>query len=1040
MATKKLALAYSIDNLPVAEALANALGQSNYAIEHFYCKKNTDELPLADRLHDYDGAIILLVSDNFLRSLQCMNRALQLAQQKAGQLIPVVIDGQIRNEKTGTYEVIHTRFERIGDIIPYINFWQNQYLEIRSQKRKGEGEDEQDKESVNEHLRILRQVSSDASEFLRVLRNMTHYQYSDFIENHFQLLFQHLGDEKSWQDFKAKQPFLNLNIPTESVAEAPVSEPIILPAVDEKASLTAEPDPEPEPKAEPGAPSEAIEIPSIEPVIEALDFENIAETISDFSQQVELGDDTNENSDTPEGESSETEIGNAAPQDSNPIVPDPTPIEEVDPDEFPGDNPLMVDENGDLIESEQRDWEAEPLEPAPLAAPNPAANVAPSWDQDDETEFDDEDEDPNERVMEILSQTRSMISAGQVDEGIQFIKQGIKDYPNNPDLHYFLALVLAQNTRDLYGAVEQLQLALEMDASHEASLFLLGELAEHKGDLDSALECFEKLAEINPDYPDIFYRIAQLVQQQHPEEAERAALNYRKAAKRNPQLADAHYQYANLLAEKLQDPQKAERYFLKTLDIQPRHPFANYDLALLTYQSGNLAQAALFYQAAIQLNPELQTPENDQAFLQTTLEEEQALASAEPETTPEPATVSEPSPELAATLGGGAMEPEMGTEPVETAADTVLMEPSAAEIAPSEMHEAIELESKTEEGPSGEGTPVLGTETELPRPEELIEEPETPETDHDGYAQTIENTETLAMSEHDTIEALKINIKRLEELLLARSAKAAEAAAAVEPEALKVAKTAFITGGSSGIGLACAQRFAAAGWRLILNARGTERLEAAAQAIREKYGVEVYTLAFDVRDRERINDLIASLPDEWSHIDLLLNNAGKAKGFDEIQEGSIEHWEEMIDTNIKGLLYLTRAITPLMVNQHSGHVINLGSIAGKEVYPKGNVYCASKAAVDALTYSMRLDLYKYNIRVSQVAPGHVEETEFALVRFDGDADRAQIYQDFQPLRSSDVAETVFFIANQPSHVNIQDVVMYGTQQANATLIDRSGRA
>ncbi len=1038
MATKKLALAYSIDNLPVAEAMANALAQSSYTIEHFYCKKNTDELPLADRLHDYDGAIILLVSDNFLRSLQCMNRALQLAQQKAGQLIPVVIDGQTWNEKTGTYEVIHTRFERIGDIIPYINFWQNQYLEIRSQKRKGEGEDEQDKELVNEHLRILRQVSSDASEFLRVLRNMTHHQYSDFIENHFSLLFQHLGDEKSWQDFKSKQPVLDLNIATQAAAESPVrAQQVTPPMVEEKASPPVDNSSELEPAAEQNTPGEAIETPPIESVDEVLNFGDIAETIADFSQQVELVH-TNENSDTSEADSGEAEIGNAAPHDSNPIVSDPTPTEGVDPDELPGENPLMVDENGDLIESEQRDWEPEPQDPAPAQAPQASQHHA--WDHDDENEFDDEEDDPNERVMEVLSQTRSMISAGQVDEGIQSIKQGIKDYPNNPDLHYFLALILAQNTRDLYGAVEQLQLALEMDASHEASLFLLGELAEHKGDLDSALECFEKLAEINPDYPDIFYRIAQLVQNQYPDEAERAALNYRKAAKRNPQLADAHYQYATLLAEKLQDPQKAERYFLKTLDIQPRHPFANYDLALLSHQGGNLAQAALFYQAAIQLNPELQTPENDQAFLQTTLEEEQALASAEPEAIHEPATVAEPSPELATTLGGGAMEPEMGTEPIETAADTVLMEPSAAEIATSATEEAPRLESTPEEGLNGEGTPVLGTETELPRPEELMEEPEAPETDQDGYAQTIENTETLAMSEHDTIEALKINIKRLEELLLARSAKAAEAAAAVEPEAPKVAKTAFITGGSSGIGLACAQRFAAAGWRLILNARGTERLEAAAQAIREKYGVEVFTLAFDVRDRERINDLIASLPDEWSHIDLLLNNAGKAKGFDEIQEGSIEHWEEMIDTNIKGLLYLTRAITPLMVNQHSGHVINLGSIAGKEVYPKGNVYCASKAAVDALTYSMRLDLYKYNIRVSQVAPGHVEETEFALVRFDGDAERAQIYNDFQPLRSSDVAETVFFIANQPSHVNIQDVVMYGTQQANATLIDRSGRA
>lgn len=182
-----------------------------------------------------------------------------------------------------------------------------------------------------------------------------------------------------------------------------------------------------------------------------------------------------------------------------------------------------------------------------------------------------------------------------------------------------------------------------------------------------------------------------------------------------------------------------------------------------------------------------------------------------------------------------------------------------------------------------------------------------------------------------------------------------------------------------------------------------------------------------------------SLPEEWQAIDVLVNNAGKAKGLSPIHEGKLEHWEEMIDTNIKGLLYMTRVIAPGMVARETGHIINVGSIAGKEIYPNGNVYCASKAAVDALTAGMRLDLHKFNIRVSQVSPGHVEETEFALVRFDGDAERAQIYKDFQPLKASDVAEVIYFQASRPAHVNIQDVVLYGTQQASATVINRSGR-
>jgi len=201
----------------------------------------------------------------------------------------------------------------------------------------------------------------------------------------------------------------------------------------------------------------------------------------------------------------------------------------------------------------------------------------------------------------------------------------------------------------------------------------------------------------------------------------------------------------------------------------------------------------------------------------------------------------------------------------------------------------------------------------------------------------------------------------------------------------------------------------------------------------------VLILPFDVRDSGAVEAALTNLPEDWQNVDILVNNAGLAKGFSPLQEGSIEHWETMIDTNIKGLLYVTRAISPGMVQRRRGHIINLGSIAGKEVYPNGNVYCATKFAVDALTQGMRLDLHKYNIRVSQVSPGHVEETEFALNRFDGDVERAKVYEDFQPLRAADVAEVIYFMTTRPPHVNVQDVVMYGTQQASATVLDRSGR-
>lgn len=249
----------------------------------------------------------------------------------------------------------------------------------------------------------------------------------------------------------------------------------------------------------------------------------------------------------------------------------------------------------------------------------------------------------------------------------------------------------------------------------------------------------------------------------------------------------------------------------------------------------------------------------------------------------------------------------------------------------------------------------------------------------------------------------------------------------------------LITGATSGIGRATAELFASKGYALIITARRAERLEAFGDYLSTEYKVDVKTLVFDVRDQSSCKAAIDTLTSPWDSIDILVNNAGLAKGLATIDEGDIDHWETMIDTNIKGLLYMTRLISPIMVTAGSGHIINVCSTAGKEVYPKGNVYCATKHAVDALTKAMRLDLYEKGVRVSQVSPGHVEETEFALVRFDGNKDKAKIYEDFSPLKSTDVAEAIVFIAERPAHVNIQDILLMGSQQASSVFIDRSGR-
>lgn len=293
-------------------------------------------------------------------------------------------------------------------------------------------------------------------------------------------------------------------------------------------------------------------------------------------------------------------------------------------------------------------------------------------------------------------------------------------------------------------------------------------------------------------------------------------------------------------------------------------------------------------------------------------------------------------------------------------------------------------------------------------------------------------------AEEDALAALKRSIADLENMMAERDA--APDPEPVAPPLIGAGKTILISGASAGIGRATARRMAAEGYRLILIGRRKERLEVLTAELEEAYGTETLLLELDVREQKAIADAISSLPEEWSTIDVLINNAGKAKGVDPIHEGKIEHWEEMIDVNIKGLLYLTRAVSPQMVVREAGTIINVCSTAGKEVYPNGNVYCATKHAVDAITHATRLDLVKHGVRVGQICPAMVEETEFSLVRFDGDAERAKIYEDFQPLRASDVAEAVCFMITQPRHVNILDLVLQGTQQASSTVVDRSGRA
>jgi NADP-dependent 3-hydroxy acid dehydrogenase YdfG len=250
-----------------------------------------------------------------------------------------------------------------------------------------------------------------------------------------------------------------------------------------------------------------------------------------------------------------------------------------------------------------------------------------------------------------------------------------------------------------------------------------------------------------------------------------------------------------------------------------------------------------------------------------------------------------------------------------------------------------------------------------------------------------------------------------------------------------MSKIILVTGASSGFGKAIATKFAAGGWNVIITGRRKEKLDELAKALEVNYGIKTLSLVFDVQDKKAVFDNLQNLPTEWQAINILVNNAGLALGRDSFENANLEDWETMIDTNVKGLLYASKAVLPMLIKE-KGHIINIGSTAGKEVYKDGNVYCASKHAVDAISKAQRIDLLQYQIKVTAIHPG-AADTEFSVVRFKGDAEKAKaVYTGYTPLMAEDIADTVWFVANTPAHVCINDLVITCTAQANSMYLQK----
>ena len=959
--TKHLII-YNTEN----QSAANHLSESLQLLGHQAMILEKTDTEFADQLGQVtvpdDSAVILLVTDNFLKSYGCMNGVLQ-ASHKWGdslQLTIVVTDGVVEDEEEKKI-LVPTNFERVGEIIQYMNFWQDRYLDLRKEKRKRKND-----KDLDEQILITKEISGDVGEFLRYLKGYGYLDLESFKEKMAAQQEAGIPEGASILPSPAMEDDQQPPLPDEKSLVEMIedsSEALIA----ENAELTFDPATEKEDHDH-----VTDEILSAIPGLDLLDEKTDDEDTDNSSIFKDLiGDEENTSGATPGKETEAIPNGHFTQQELEKLdgeneelmsILDEVLVDEGLNDSDGNEDYQFVGEDPDNPD----DFNIESLfeDDEQLATTQPGADEeAAALVGEDEVLLNLVAEEEDLTSDEILEGAVEYFRENQNEEGIAFLAKALEANPADTSLRYYHAYALARYAGRYDEAEKQLDTLLAQDENHPDGWFLLAELAESKEDFAKAKSCFEKVTKVNPNFPEVQYRIGLLISEQFSGQEEKAAQHLKSAIDQNEKNVDALYQLAILLNEHLNQPKAAVDYFLKALNLQPAHPFTNYDLALVYHGLGDLEKAAEFYEKAVAINPELKTPQNDQAF--NTHQQEVEITednSGHPtiETMEETASSS-------TTDSFAAGEPNLADDP-----------------APELMEEVKAAEAKDEKAAT----------------EDTVEIPDHKEK---------HSSETIVTFADENTSAIKTKIV-------------------------------MITGATSGIGKATAELFARNGYRLIMTGRRAERLHDLQEEFVKKYEVNCKTLAFDVRDLPSVREKLENLSGEWKDIDILINNAGLSRGMDPIHAGNLEDWETMIDTNVKGLLYMTRAICPHMVERRSGHIINVSSIAGTEVYPGGNVYCASKAAVSSLTRSMRLDLHKYNIRVSQVAPGHVEETEFARVRFDGDAERAaQVYDNFQPLRSSDVAETIYFIATRPAHVNIQDIYMFGTQQASATMVDRSGR-
>ena len=1057
MSGEKIIIAYCDVNENVAKEIARNLSGAGFSFDLVPCGENSGAENLKEKVGITDEKVLLLISDNFLKSIKCMEGGLNFLQKiiNSGRTLPVVIDGKYPNATGSGMMTVPTKFERVSSVIKYMNFWQDEYLELRKQKKSIPAEQE---EAYGEKLKTVRSISSEIGEVLRFMRESYYCDYDAFKASKYLLFFQKFSTEDNYKNFADNTP----DIMKESVATVP---PVVTaPVTPAQTTTTNEANSISDEIPSSNIPQEVTvetipEKPASEMEIEDNQVDSLVEEIlEEEGVTVEEANSAPISEDSIDTELLAQELALKLPDTGIPV---PQTEEHMD---------TALEDLSSQRTAQNEEIMQNGLEMLGVGATTAAAvGIGSNLSENKQVE---EDTIPEMKESDLLRTSHELIQNGEIEKGLTLLQTNLDTNTDWIAARYQYAVFLAQYNNDFKEASSQLEKILEIQPKNLPANFFLGELSEAQGSYLSAKNYYEKVEAINPNFPNLHHKIGMLLSRRYKNKSEVAATYLQKAFENNPGDVDALYQLGVIQSENLSLPNDAINNFEKVIALQPNHPFVNYDLALVYYRSGERALALKQYNLACEINPELKTPDNDLAFalpdptIETLPSEDVATEAQAPmeeatpattleelvekESTAETEPVVEESSSIvetvtAATLTAGAIantdalseeevaleellskepvqeeaNPDYTLENVEETTPAITEEPSdqvvplstlvKEEIAEEAVHnnlneEALEAEFDAEIGALGAaglgiaaGAKINGVNHDLGGQLEVMDLPEEPNI--------------------GTSKEVAIDIK-------------------VDPPTSKVI---MITGATSGIGKATAELFAENGYDLILTGRRFSRLFKLKEELETKHTGKVQLLPFDVTSSAAVTAAVNELDDAWKNVDILINNAGLALGFEPIHEGNLEDWDTMIDTNIKGLLYMTRAIAPYMVKNKKGHIINISSIAGKEVYPNGGVYCATKHAVEALTKAMRIDLHKHNIRVSQIAPGHVEETEFAKVRFHGDEERAKIYEDFVPVNSRDIADSIYFLATRPAHVNIQDIFIMGTQQASATITDRSGR-